>query len=322
MAECILGKDWLCGTEDEVEDQCPNPQRPPPKKNKSPRFTEAENGDLDSVEPPHTDRASVQAKHDTEAEDTDGEEFAQEATHRFIEAKFHKEIASDSGGDVTVDHDGKMMVDSLSTSSKAPDPPTLHREPVFVQVYDLGHASITRGFNRVNKEYGAFHTAVEVYGIEWSFGMTFDDWSSGVCSCLPTEDPDHKHREALLMGHTTLSQREVFLLLDRLRGEWLGSKYNLLTCNCHHFTDCLVQELGCGPLPKHLNNLATEGAKTNEWLESTDNGWDGGDAIADIFAGAKTAITGLLRFGGADDQEQENASTSASASSASAVKKR
>lgn len=238
----------------------------------------------------------MQVTHDTEAEDTDGEEVIKGAK------KSQKETATDSG-DAPVDADEipadeRSLVSSSraspSASSRAPDAPNLHREPVFVQVYDLGHASITRGFNRANKEYGAYHTAVEVYGIEWSFGMTFDDWSSGVASCLPTEDPDHRHKEAILLGHTMLSQREVFLLLDRLRGEWLGCKYNLLTCNCHHFTDRLLRDLGCDPLPKHFNNLATEGAKTSEWLESSENGWDGGEAIMDVFSDATSAIANFF----------------------------
>lgn len=295
MAECLWKTVEGCGAEDE---ECQQPKRPPSFRDKD---------DPDNPQQPKQaneeslEQHATRAQYDTEAEDTDGEELAEDNSKETKTVSKNPPRDESFSSSVSPDppdvEPPNKMIDAASytTNSRAPQAPTLHREPVFVQVYDLGHTPLTRGLNHVNKQYGAFHTAVEVYGIEWSFGMTFDDWSSGVASCLPTEDPDHMHREAILQGHTTLSQRDVFLLLDRLRGEWLGCKYNLLTCNCHHFTDCLIQELGCSPLPKHLNNLATEGAKTNEWLESTDNGWDGGDAVLDLFSGAKNAITNLFK---------------------------
>ena len=47
---------------------------------------------------------------------------------------------------------------------KEAKPRKVYRERVLVRVYDLGQAMLTRVHNQLTKEYGAFHTGVEVYG--------------------------------------------------------------------------------------------------------------------------------------------------------------
>jgi hypothetical protein len=47
-----------------------------------------------------------------------------------------------------------------------------HVEPVFVHVYSLGHAAVMRQIDKGLELLGcgAFHAAVEAYGVEWSYG--------------------------------------------------------------------------------------------------------------------------------------------------------
>lgn len=176
-------------------------------------------------------------------------------------------------------------------------PGRVYRERVLVRVYDLGQTFITKGvLNRVTQNYGAFHTGVEVYGREWSFGMTLDDWSTGVTWNPPGINPDHSFRETLSMGYTTLSPMQVLKLIDVMKVEWKGSSYNLLARNCHHFSDEFCQRLGVVGLPDWVNTLAKTGHGVADFLDSADSGYDGGEALADFFRGVGGRLYESLAF--------------------------
>lgn len=182
---------------------------------------------------------------------------------------------------------------------KVPDRDRVYRERVLVRVYHLNKTVVTRALNRNFKSYGAFHTGVEVYGREWSFGMTFDDWSTGITWNPPGENPDHTFCETLSMGYTTLSPTQVWQLIEEMKTEWRGCTYHLLSRNCHHFSDAFCQKLGVNRIPTWLNELAGTGAATVEFLDSADSGYDGGEAIYDFFAGVRRSVTEAL--GGAPE---------------------
>eukprot|EP00811_Abedinium_folium_P000583 NODE_10534_length_1345_cov_4.799672.p1 GENE.NODE_10534_length_1345_cov_4.799672~~NODE_10534_length_1345_cov_4.799672.p1 ORF type:complete len:277 (-),score=84.33 NODE_10534_length_1345_cov_4.799672:359-1189(-) len=158
----------------------------------------------------------------------------------------------------------------------------LHLEPIIVYVYNLGTTFVTRGLNHITKSYGAFHTGVVVYGREWSFGMTLDDESSGLTWNYPGRNFDHSFREALPMGCTKLSRLAVLNVLREMESEWKGNSYQVLTRNCHHFTEDFCRRLGVNTPPPWINKLAGTGAATVEFLDSADSGYDGGEALFDI----------------------------------------
>lgn len=169
------------------------------------------------------------------------------------------------------------------SKSNIPSSEKKYRERVLVRVYDLGQTVVTRGLlNRVTQQYGAFHTGVEVYGREWSFGMTFDDMSTGITWNPPGQNCDHSFRETLSMGFTSLSPSQVLRLIEGMKYEWRGCTYNLLTRNCHHFSDVFCQRLGALSLPSWVNTLATSGAGVAEWVDSADSGYDGGEALQEF----------------------------------------
>mmetsp|Transcript_3740 Transcript_3740/g.10645 ORF Transcript_3740/g.10645 Transcript_3740/m.10645 type:complete len:220 (+) Transcript_3740:139-798(+) len=188
-------------------------------------------------------------------------------------------------------------------------PPRLHRERVLVRVYDLGRTVLTRLHNQVSKSYGAFHTGVEVYGREWSFGMTFDDQSTGVTWNPPAQNPDHNFRETLCMGYTSYSSKQVTQIIEEMQREWLGCTYNVLSRNCHSFSDALCVRLGVGHLPGWVNDLAGTGASTFEYLDSADSGYDGGTALFDFLGSLKlsvyNAFAGPLPDDGRDDDRRK-----------------
>jgi len=182
----------------------------------------------------------------------------------------------------------------------------VYRERVLVRVYDLGTTFVTRGLlNRMAKSCGAFHTGVEVYGREWSFGMTFDAYSTGVTWNAPCQNTDHTFRETLSMGYTTLSPLQVMKLIENMRHEWRGCSYQLLTRNCHNFSDEFCRNLGVARLPAWVNTLAESGAATADFLDSADSGYDGGEALFDF---VRTVRKALWRpFSGDDDAQQASA---------------
>jgi len=179
-------------------------------------------------------------------------------------------------------------------ASSAPSRPPgrrVYRERVLVRVYDLGQTMLTRVHNQLTKNYGAFHTGVEVYGKEWSYGMTFDN-TSGIISHEPARNSDHTFRETLSMGYTRFSPREVGKILEDLKRDWRGRDYHVLTKNCHHFSEAFCARLGVARLPPWINTLAATGADTLDYLDSTDSGYDGSDVVKEarygvVYAQAK-----------------------------------
>eukprot|EP00928_Gymnodinium_smaydae_P053872 TRINITY_DN37773_c0_g1_i1.p1 TRINITY_DN37773_c0_g1~~TRINITY_DN37773_c0_g1_i1.p1 ORF type:complete len:333 (+),score=71.35 TRINITY_DN37773_c0_g1_i1:117-1001(+) len=183
-------------------------------------------------------------------------------------------------------------------------PGRIYRERVLVRVYDLGNSFVTRGMlNRMTKSYGAFHTGVEVYGREWSFGMTLEEGITGVTWNPPGQNPDHTFRETLSMGYTSFSSTQVERLIEVMMQEWRGSSYQLLTRNCHHFSDEFCKRLGVVGLPPWVNSLAGSGAATANFIDSADSGYDGGEALADFFRGVGRRIS--TAFGGGDPDDED-----------------
>lgn len=145
-------------------------------------------------------------------------------------------------------------------------------EPVILQIYDLGKTFIPSAWNTMAKRYGAFHTALVIYGREWSYGMTTDGWSTGVTWNAPGKNPDHSFRESLTLGCTSLSQSCIWELLMDLRMDWLGCDYNLLTRNCHHFSFEFSRRLGVSAPPAWINDLAASGAVTMDYFQNHETG--------------------------------------------------
>jgi len=167
-------------------------------------------------------------------------------------------------------------------------------ERVLVRVYDLGTTVLTHPHNRISKSYGAFHSGVELYGQEWSFGMS-DHPSTGVHWCKPGKNGDHTFRETLAMGHTKVTFDEFRALIIELRKEWTGPTYSLLTKNCHHFSDELCRRLGVARLPSWVNDLAGVGDATASFIDTTYNSMSITDALYAVKNGMLLTIEGVPR---------------------------
>lgn len=124
---------------------------------------------------------------------------------------------------------------------------------VRVHVYDLVEHNAYISWAGI----GAYHSGVEVYSREWSFGGGDFD-STGVFDSAPGECANEfcRFRETVVLGQTKLSRREVDQVISRLKSQWIASSYDILERNCNDFCHALVSELlGIG-LPPYINRLA------------------------------------------------------------------
>mmetsp|Transcript_40574 Transcript_40574/g.128906 ORF Transcript_40574/g.128906 Transcript_40574/m.128906 type:complete len:252 (-) Transcript_40574:107-862(-) len=135
---------------------------------------------------------------------------------------------------------------------------------VTLHIYHVGRSSHVGLVNEYLEAIGtgAFHGAVEVYGREYSYGSQV--LGTGVFDCYPQQCTTHRYWKSVPMGTTALSKAEVRLLLLRLKREWLGRHYDVLRRNCCTFCDEFCQELGVGPVPDWVTNLAATGAALSD----------------------------------------------------------
>lgn len=98
---------------------------------------------------------------------------------------------------------------------------------------------------------GAFHVGVEVFGREWSFGV------SGVI-CTPARRHDvHVYRESIPLGYTRYSRQAVTSILKNMgNASWSGDSYDILNRNCCTFArELCCKILGRDKIPRWIDRL-------------------------------------------------------------------
>ncbi|KAL2489742.1 PPPDE putative thiol peptidase family protein [Forsythia ovata] len=114
---------------------------------------------------------------------------------------------------------------------------------------------------------GVFHTAVQVYGDEeWGYGECKQ--GSGVYSCPAGKNMQFSYRESIVLGRTKCSAAKTSQILKELSQEWQGNKYNVLSRNCNHFCNDLLQRLGVPKIPAWVNRFANAGDIAYEAAQS------------------------------------------------------
>lgn len=143
---------------------------------------------------------------------------------------------------------------------------------VYLNVYDVTRGHGVRWLNSLTAHelsplrLGAFHVGVQVGGREWSFGHHPCD--SGVSWSRPRSQRDHQFRESVQMEDCMLSQGEILALLEKMRGEYGGQSYDMLTRNCCHFADDLCRRMGVGAVPEWIQRLPRMGGFAAETLQT------------------------------------------------------
>merc|ERR1711963_484778 len=125
-------------------------------------------------------------------------------------------------------------------------------------VYDLLRSPVIEAFNCVAQPLGvggAFHVAVEVWGLEYSYGFKPQP-SSGIYSIEPRKEKDHHYRESVELGVTKCSQSELQSFLIALAPKFKGCNYHWCSLNCCTFVREFAALLGVGPVPNWADNLS------------------------------------------------------------------
>jgi hypothetical protein len=161
----------------------------------------------------------------------------------------------------------RFLPNSASTPPARSD--SIISSPVTLHIYDVSSRNVVKKVNNVLSSMGtgAFHAGVEIHGQEWSFGSTTDG-STGIYVCLPGKNAAHQYIKAVPMGETRCTQKDVRALIQQLAEEWQGSDYDLLRCNCCHFSSELCKMLGVGSAPPWLFNLSDAGVAIDDSVQA------------------------------------------------------
>ncbi|EKX74233.1 hypothetical protein BEWA_042710 [Theileria equi strain WA] len=125
---------------------------------------------------------------------------------------------------------------------------------VYLNIYDL--ESVNKVVNVVAGTFGAgaYHAGVEIYGYEYNYGYT-SLGGTGVMQSFPRFHPSHVYRKTIDLGKTRFSPREVNEIVERLKLQWPGNKYDLLKRNCLNFANAFCVELEVGEIPSWVMGL-------------------------------------------------------------------
>jgi len=132
--------------------------------------------------------------------------------------------------------------------------------PITLHVYDLLQNPSIQTANGILRVVGsgAYHTALEVYDMEWSYGAC--EHGTGVFSCIPGGCAMHHYREAIPLGNIQLSKKDVDRILEKMAHDWQGCQYDILRRNCCHFSAEFGKRLGAREVPRWISSLAGVGA--------------------------------------------------------------
>uniref|UniRef100_A0A7S2UWR5 PPPDE domain-containing protein n=1 Tax=Fibrocapsa japonica TaxID=94617 RepID=A0A7S2UWR5_9STRA len=123
----------------------------------------------------------------------------------------------------------------------------LDSREVFLNVYDLNQSN---GFLRF-VGLGFYHTGVLIAGKEYHFS------NQGIQIGRPREAPvGAVFRESINMGVHEGLANEISAIVRRLRDQFPGSSYNVVSCNCNHFSDALCRAVLGRPIPSWVNRMA------------------------------------------------------------------
>ncbi|KAI7758269.1 hypothetical protein M8C21_003615, partial [Ambrosia artemisiifolia] len=127
--------------------------------------------------------------------------------------------------------------------------------PVYLNVYDISTINTCISWTGI----GAFHTGLEVHGVEYGFGC-HQESESGVFEIEPRKCPGFKFREAIFMGTTKLTPSQVHRFIELQSNNYYGDTYHLFGKNCNHFCEDICYQLTGNKIPKWVNRLARIGS--------------------------------------------------------------
>lgn len=135
---------------------------------------------------------------------------------------------------------GPESSDGGSSSADVSKQERLHESPVQLAIYDLNKDGMI----------SVYHTGVIVFNEEWSYAgdlsvMNRPDGAEKECSGVFSVRPGSamRHLKTVIdIGHVAMSEQQRQQLFQTIQTEWPITNYNLLKCNCNHFTHHLLSK--------------------------------------------------------------------------------
>ncbi|OQO12074.1 hypothetical protein B0A48_02713 [Cryoendolithus antarcticus] len=158
------------------------------------------------------------------------------------------------------------------STTSIPPTPEPRGTPVTLQIYDLLPPSrLSTLLYTIGTS--LHHSALLINDLEYAYGGHSVPHKTGVWSSPPgTVPPGGTFRCSVLQGHTTKSKPEIEAVIRDVSAKFSGTKYNLLTQNCNHFTSALSTALLNKPTPSWVNRAAGIGVALpcmvpREWVQ-------------------------------------------------------
>eukprot|EP00995_Heteronema_vittatum_P013482 NODE_964_length_1122_cov_320.911463_g665_i0.p1 GENE.NODE_964_length_1122_cov_320.911463_g665_i0~~NODE_964_length_1122_cov_320.911463_g665_i0.p1 ORF type:complete len:247 (-),score=63.44 NODE_964_length_1122_cov_320.911463_g665_i0:242-982(-) len=123
--------------------------------------------------------------------------------------------------------------------------------PIRLNVYNITEPGLLAAVGL-----GLYHTGIEVFGREYSYGRT-DEPACGIF-WLPPRSALAEFSESVLLGHTAKTPQGIAAVIEELKYSWAGQDYNMLHKNCNHFSEAFANRLGL-VVPEHINRAARFG---------------------------------------------------------------
>ncbi|KAG9538243.1 DUF862-domain-containing protein, partial [Aureobasidium melanogenum] len=129
------------------------------------------------------------------------------------------------------------------------------------------------------------HSGVVINQREYAYGGHDRKGVSGVYWTKPKlEPPGGTFRCEILHGFSVLSQEEITDIINDSSRIFQGTKYNLLSNNCNHFSSYLCERLTGRPGPAWLNRAASVGLALpcvvpKEWVTPPDHETADGELV-------------------------------------------
>ncbi|KAK3806458.1 MAG: DUF862-domain-containing protein [Benniella sp.] len=132
------------------------------------------------------------------------------------------------------------------------------RTPVYVNVYDMIPPSRLTSVGYF-MGLGVFHSGVEILGKEFNFGGHEYNFTGVFCVEPRVGPPGVIFKETILVGFTTMTDKEINQVIQTLSKEFTGDSYALLTRNCNHFSSDMAFRLTGSRPPAWINRAAKLG---------------------------------------------------------------
>ena len=138
-------------------------------------------------------------------------------------------------------------------------------EVIYLNVYDV--SSFNKALNWFG--FGFYHTAVEIYGYEFSYGG-HDYNISGIVCVEAGHSVGLVLKERIMVGITYFNEDEIDEVIRNFGHYWKGIDYDPFQMNCNNFTRKMVEHIADQSnyyYPHYINRFTEVGPLIRMWFK-------------------------------------------------------